>query len=205
MFLIGVARLEAKASQASLAFLWDHSIADRILFPAAAMLEVVVASQSALLGTFNTVRSQLREITIPVPLMLPASPAKQLEMAVMIDVRSGHFALQSGPRAAHLQGFVQQQHSVPLHHTAQQTDAEKLGMDLFDLHLKRSALASAFATIMQGRELQPDSYRVHPAVLDNCTQVSHSLQHLVNCLELQFSALQACWWIWHFPLGIFSS
>ena len=137
-------------STPSVAYLWDHQVSGRALFPGAAMLEMASASLHALrassdvpYGPKGTYRSPgpaaLVGVTIPAALVLspwqslsdsnrmkvPAgrrvSPPPAAVMAVL-NVRSGATSVQSGPGTIHMAAACQQaSHETSARHTHSST------------------------------------------------------------------------------------
>ena len=71
------AMFACKLLQPALAFLWEHQVMDRSLFPGAGYFEMALAAMRTLHGTANLHSAEdcLTHVTIPAPLVLPSTSA----------------------------------------------------------------------------------------------------------------------------------
>ena len=71
------AMFACKLVQPALAFLWEHQVMDRSLFPGAGYFEMALAATRTLHGTANLHSAEdcLTQVAIPAPLVLPSSSA----------------------------------------------------------------------------------------------------------------------------------
>lgn len=100
-----------------------------------------------------------------------------------MDVRTGTFAFKSGPASStNLRGELRQLKQISM---IGQGDALQSNILHNATNLKEDSLAlpSAYGVIGQKPSHQPESFFVHPAVLDNCTQVN--FKKLIPQLELE--------------------
>ena len=88
--------MEGRLAQPSLAYLWDHRIAGRVLLPAAAMLEMAAAGVNAAFGSFaGQSGPTLSGVGIPAPLPLPEATAAAPLLAVVLDARKATLSVES--------------------------------------------------------------------------------------------------------------
>lgn len=181
----GAALMEAALSQASLACLWDHRVAGRVLFPAAAMLEAAAAGMATMLPglhAMTAVGSALTGVSIPASLVLPgaAQGAGLLMLVVRLDARSGAISVESVSAASGTQVHMRAAVTCVQRSTA---PSAKPGMRHAQLacaqliadaaHPRNAAAPAAVAVanvVQDPRQQQGDQYLVHPAVIDNATQ-----------------------------------
>ena len=88
----------------SLAYLWDHQVSGRPLFPGAGFFELSCAAGRVLTGSENELLV-LRNATIPAPLVMP-SRGIATTLHVHIDCFNGGVNLQSENGGAHLRGSI---------------------------------------------------------------------------------------------------
>lgn len=165
--------MEANLSQPGLAFLWDHRVAGRELFPAAAMLELATAAVAAIAAAAPKERHPaLVGVSIPAPLSLPAATTKLPIITVRIG-RAGELAVESasgarqGPWQAHLRASIT---------AAPKASGEfKPGWLGGLLEAPVSVAACGFVAPRAG--CQPQEFLTDPARLDCCTQVTELQQH----------------------------
>ena len=134
------------------------------------MIEAATAAQTSLLGSSTTgLKAQLTGLSIPAPCPLPSNVFPQLAISAVVDVKTGAFSFVSETSRTHLQGQMRSfrvgQEAVTVVNTLSLTGALGLRMEPVD------AAPSAFAGVTQSVESQLQSCQIHPAVLDNCTQV----------------------------------
>ena len=88
--------MEGRLAQPSLAYLWDHRVADRVLLPAAAMLELAAAGVNAAFGSLaGQPGPAITEVGIPAPLPLPETTAAAPLLAVELDTRKATLSVES--------------------------------------------------------------------------------------------------------------
>jgi len=167
----GVVRVEGRLSQASLAYLWDHRIADRVILPAAAMLEMAAAAVNAAFGSSaGQPGPALTGVGIPAPLPLPTASTAALLLAVALDTRKATLSVESSSGrgwGTHLRS------SICLCYTGVGLGGlgvESKGLGLLGVAPVASA-PSGFGAVVHRKGLQSQEYILDPAVLDNCTQV----------------------------------
>ena len=167
-----------KLSEASVAFLWDHQVGGRALFPAAAMLEATAAAAVSMCGNdAGSAAAMLTHASIPVPLPLPTSPALASDMAVTVDLRTARLQLETESggydKRTHLRCLLTQASKsseiAPCSgpsggYTAILSSLQQLG--------EFAVQPSAFGSVMQRKVLQAEEFLTDPAVIDNGTQVS---------------------------------
>ena len=187
----GSAQMEVALSRAAFAYLWDHRVAGRALFPAAAMLEAASAAAAALLAGSRAAAGQLLGggtalalASIPAPLVLPHawSQAAASVLSLGVDTKSGALSVGSAtagrPRQVHLRAAA----TCSVHDAASSATlggslaAQRAIGQLVSGQVVRSMLdgtppAVAVASVAnQRRHEQGAQYRTHPAVIDSCTQ-----------------------------------
>jgi hypothetical protein len=102
----GVLVLQARLGSAACAYLWDHRVSGRALFPAAGFFELAAASVATLLGGARPAAAALAGAAIPAPLVLPkralvwagacaAAGAAAPELRCEVDAASGAVCIAS--------------------------------------------------------------------------------------------------------------
>lgn len=169
-------RMQGKLSQASLAFLWDHQVSGRALFPAAAMLEAGSAAVCAALGTSSQTHSaSLTSSAIPAALQLPPSASQPPEIAAVLDPGNASLSIESTSssrsRTVHLKCSVSfMVDSTPSAalirvHNGAQGSTISLGF------AATRQMPTAFGKVAQRKALQAQEFLADPAIIDNGTQV----------------------------------
>lgn len=101
--------------QPALAFLWEHQVRDRSLFPGAAYFELALAAVRTLHAGANPHAAEacLTQIAIPAPLVLPSSPATAgLVLTCSVDLTTQAISIASSSQAVHVQGHFSQAQSA---------------------------------------------------------------------------------------------
>lgn len=179
--LAGTVSMQGKLSQASLAFLWDHCVAGRALFPAAAMLEAASAAAGSGLGSqAETSSAALSSVTIPAAFQLPQLGVLPPAVSVTLEPASGllGFHSQGGNKAwtIHLRCSVAIVTEVgPAPSSGQNVRGRSHGVLsplLSPEKLSKPVTApAACGSVSQRKALQSQEYIFDPAVIDNGTQV----------------------------------
>ena len=96
------AMFACKLMQPALAFLWEHQVMDRSLFPGAGYFEMALAATRTLHGTANLHSAQdcLTQVAIPTPLVLPSSAAAASGFVLSCSVDLGTRAINIASAAA---------------------------------------------------------------------------------------------------------
>ena len=175
-YYAGVTRMEGTLSQASLAYLRDHQVGGRALFPAAAMLETASAAiVSAFGSSAGGYPSALVAVTIPAPLQLPS--ANPPSIAVALDPGTAALSVESAGSgkgcATHLRcrvGWMAESDNN------EDKPLASLGTRLarvLSLTGGRDLVhaPAAFGGVSQRQGRQAQEYICDPAILDNGTQV----------------------------------
>ena len=184
-------QLQAALEGPALAYLWDHTVQSRPLLPGAAMFEAAHAAAARLLvdasssSAVPAAASALSGVSIPAPVVLPAigSPATAVVvLTTAVEPATGRVAISSRASAAraaatHLAGRVAR---LPLATSATSNQQEHGSAPKrclsFIFHCcvagaSRLLPPSATACVQQSLRYQADQYHVHPAIIDNATQV----------------------------------
>lgn len=137
------------------------------------MIEAASAASLSLLGSSSlSPKAQLVGITIPAPYILPISSiAPSLSLSAVVSARSGGLSFRSGRRdSIPLQGQVS---CVRPELSLQKAGflSEVLLSGISQAEEMVTSIPTALGTVQAKSGHQPDSFIVHPAVLDNCTQV----------------------------------
>jgi hypothetical protein len=164
-------RVEGRLSQASLAYLWDHRIADRVILPAAAMLEMAAAAVNAAFGSSaGQPGPALTGVAIPAPLPLPTASTAAPLLAVALDPRKATLSVESTSGrgwGTYLRSSISFC-CAAVGPGGSSVEARGLGL----LGVTPIATApSGFGAVVHRKGLQSQEYILDPAVLDNCTQV----------------------------------
>ena len=163
----------------------------RALLPGAAMFEMAASAAATLLLSASAAASPaampaLLGVAIPTPLPLTASQAAgRILLSVTLDAAFGRMMVQSQPPAASPAAVAARTHltastgKITAHQSHPQSDSEVA-------RLSEQRQLPAYAALMPGTPKlegtavaaveqtvcgQEAQYIVHPAVLDNCTQV----------------------------------
>lgn len=186
-------RLQAALQAPAMAYLWDHKVQGQPLLPGAAMFEAAAAAGLLLLPSIQAAAAAgpvLAGVSIPAPCVLPAHgsrPAEGPALAVAVELVTGRLTLRSAS-AAHLAGaFV---HGTNTFHGATaDASRQQLALGLCSAVLAplltgrmhegaaSQPLPGAVAWVQERSRSQAGQYQLHPAVIDNATQVS-TAQHL---------------------------
>ena len=173
--------MEATLSHTALYYLWNHRVAGRALFPAAAMLEAAAAATAAMLSAATgalSAQAVLTDASIPAPLVLP-SAAEQTRTAVCLEVtvlaRSGTLEVASASRGrqVHLRAAATcmlVSDAAAVLAPSQQVLSAIISGALSTVHKRHSTAAVAVASMAQNVRQPGGQYLIHPAVIDNCTQ-----------------------------------
>ena len=173
--------MEAALSHAALSYLWDHRVAGRALFPAAAMLEAAAAAALAMLSASAgalSAQAALTGASIPAPLVLP-SAAQQASAAVSLLVtllaRSGSIEVASASRSrqGHLKAAAAcmlSASAAPSASCSQQALSAAIAAALNKVQETHTTTAVAVASVLQSQHQPVGQYLIHPAVIDCCTQ-----------------------------------
>ena len=187
----GVVHLQAAlTASSSLAYLWDHQVAGRALFPAAAMFEAAYAASAMLLDPGSATASgtvaslpALTSVSIPAPLVLGLGTLIVLHTSVD-DGSGGVWVRTGGGRqpAVHLAGRPARIHMAPGGMATAAEGVPELEGSLLARQLTGTLGAAgaapapaAIASLVHSQRQQGEQYKMHPAVIDNATQVSAAL------------------------------
>lgn len=182
------AQFQAHIQGAALSYLWDHIVQHRPLFPGAAMFEAAYAAGAQMLGgsTANGPLA-LANVSIPAPLVLSgldgSSPASSALLTTVVEPASGRVVLRSSTAAgmgvAHLAGaFARSLATAAAVHSQRWATVARqhaalpwlVGSGAF-MAADSQTQPGATATVQQSPRSQEGQYHVHPAVIDNATQV----------------------------------
>lgn len=99
-------RMQCHLLDDSLAYLWDHQVSDKVLFPGAGFFELATAAGRVILGASDE-NLTLVGASIPAPLVLPArrlAHTAAIALEVEINCASGALNVVSQQHAVHLRG-----------------------------------------------------------------------------------------------------
>lgn len=190
----GEARMEAALSQAALSYLWDHRVAGRALFPAAAMLEAAAAATLAMLsasGDANSAQAAVTGVSIPTPLVLPSTDQRTtagINLTVTVLAAAGSIEAASGSggqhssRQTHLKAgaarILSPEVAGSLHrpqHAVLAAVSQALLREAVPMLELPASAGVAIASVAQAARAPGGRYLIHPAVIDNCTQAGAAL------------------------------
>lgn len=188
----GAVHLQAVLGGSALAYLQDHRVGGRALFPGAAMFEAAHASAMLLLegGSASAAQPALAGLSIPAPLVLAPGDAHAMLHTTLDTAGSGALRVQSsgsgGRAAVHLAGTVARAQSAAelAGRAASVGSSSDYGMPspaLVQLVAAASpagslSLPSVVGCLEQSpRHAQGGSYHLHPALIDCTTQVTSAL------------------------------
>ena len=163
-----------------MAYLWDHVVAGRQLLPAAAMLESAAAAASTCLGSGAGLgQLALEAVAVPTPLVLPATLHKAAVLGIDIACTTGDVVVssQSGASsrlgAPHLTAWAALVSGAPAECQLAPSGVTKilLGQPLAPM----KPAPTAFGGIALPCRTQPNETDMHPAIIDNITQVGSAL------------------------------
>ena len=177
----GEARMEVALSQAALAYLWDHRVAGRALFPAAAMLEAAAAAVLSMLSASSGGLSAQAAVTgasIRAPLVLPSTVQQQqafISLAVSVLARYGSVEVASATttRQTHLKAAAAcmlPPDEPPPVGCRQRLLSAAIAEAFGSLKEEQKDGRTAVASVAQSWRQPSGQYLIHPAVVDNCTQ-----------------------------------
>ena len=95
--------MQAELSSPALAYLWDHQVSGKALFPGAAFFELAAAAAKTLLAADSAV---LTSVSIPAPLVLPAPQNAAPAVMCKLDAASGSIEVLSAQRSVHLRATL---------------------------------------------------------------------------------------------------
>ena len=180
-------QLQTLLSAPALAYLWDHRVAGRALFPGAAMLEAAMAAGHVLLDGAAAAQPALCGVSIPAPLVLPEGITPLL---LLTTIDAGHVRVMSAPSAdikgqTHLTGHVDQlaaaaPAAADVCSPQRTTCAALLGGQHAPAQYPPAACASLEHSVSNQQAAQ---YHVHPALTDCTTQVSSALNTSSNSVS----------------------
>lgn len=191
----GIVTMQSSLSRASLAFLNDHKIQGKTLFPAAAMLEMLLSSAMATQQEQPAAQQVLHGISISAPLIVPTATSSAIISCSLAYATGGLEMIsitKSGREVPHLAGQAGLSSAV----CGKSRAAGSLQQRMFDAFLKEAAavlravvpkLVShaagsppmstgqlAAAAVLSGS--QTGGFLMHPAVLDSMTHTAAVLQ-----------------------------
>ena len=175
----GLMRMQGKLSQASLAFLWDHQVSGKALFPAAAMLETASAAVYTALGSsFKANSTALTCVAIPAALQLLPSNSQPPEIAAILDPGNAALSIESmgstKSRTVHLKCSVASAmdcfNASSLGPLKESTGASGRSLSF----VRTQHLPAAFGEVTKRNVLQIQEFIADPAIIDNGTQVRSS-------------------------------
>lgn len=153
-----------------LAFLWDHMVSGRPLFPGAGFFEVAAAAAS-LLNNSSVENAALADVAIPAPMVLPELDGSRKGSALLlVAVSGGAVTVQSGPPGTptvHLTAGISQYYNVAAALSRSQHSAT-LAAILAQGPIE--AKAAAYAVLPSSTHSE-SGYLISPAVLDSCLQL----------------------------------
>jgi 3-oxoacyl-(acyl-carrier-protein) synthase len=170
----GAALMQCSLASAPLAYLWDHRVSGKVLFPGAAFFELAAAA-AKLLSTAQGGSLALSGLAVPEPLALPDRGLHQLTaiaLEVSVDCASGAISIASGPRSAHLKGSVAALAAAsPLPGSSGAAKSPAWRTALLTLrHGENTAAAARVGDICNAAQAARDVF-LSPAVLDCCLQL----------------------------------
>ena len=189
-------RLQAALQVPAMAYLWDHKVQGQPLLPGAAMFEAAAAAGLLLLPPSEAAAASgpvLADVSIPAPCVLPthgSRPAAGPVLTTTVELATGRLALRSAS-AAHLAGAFAHGTNA-LHGATAGAGRQQLAHGLCSavvasllpgwMHEEAASqtLPSAVAWVQERGRSQAGQCQLHPAVIDNATQVS-TAQHLRKC------------------------
>ena len=95
--------MQAELSSPALAYLWDHQVSGKALFPGAAFFELAAAAAKTLLAADS---AALAGVSIPAPLVLPAPQKAAPAVICKLDAASGSVEVLSAQRSVHLRATL---------------------------------------------------------------------------------------------------
>ena len=180
-------QLLAPLAAPALAYLQDHRVVGRPLFPGAAMLEAGLAAAHLLLdGGSASTQPALCAASIAAPLVLPESSSRSA-LLLVTTIEAGNVRVSSTSAAdskgkVHLAGRLEQLAAAALPHKAAPAPADDEPSNqrtLREVVLARQRMHyPPAATAMlehRVRDQQAGQYHVHPALIDCATQVGGAL------------------------------
>ena len=175
----GQATFSAPLSSAGAAYLWDHQVSGKPLFPGAGSFEIALSSLTALKSSGKATCSVLGA-SIPAPLVLPPTSSNKTSGAaiLLVSVSSALARLEVasiGPNArptTHLAAGIGA--AVFLEESQRMNPAVKLLKSMALSSMKPTNVASgskaACATVIAPLH-DASAYLISPSVLDNCLQL----------------------------------
>jgi acyl transferase domain-containing protein len=167
---------EARLGAPQLAYLWEHQVAGRAIFPAAGYLELALASLYTALGDQATGAplAGITGATIPAPLVLPGAGelAGVPLLACHVGRASGAVAIRSAARGR--RSAVHFAARVALLAEGEAAESDRQALLALELLAAAGAAAPAAAAQAVGLLQQPASTSgsfLHPASLDCCLQL----------------------------------
>ncbi|KAL4451846.1 hypothetical protein ABPG75_007508, partial [Micractinium tetrahymenae] len=169
--------IQAELTAPDLAYLWDHQVSGKALFPGAGFFELASAAAAMLLPAVDS--SALTGVTIPAPLVLPAltsgQKAQQPSTAVVckLDASNGAVEISSpAQRSMHLRASlaaVSSRSSAgrPSSTPATSACAAALGLVLHPSK-KQPAQEAAYLAAVDDSAQHAKDVSLSPAVLDAC-------------------------------------
>ena len=191
----GLVIMQSSLSRTSLAFLNDHKIQGKTLFPAAAMLEMLLCSAMTAHQEQPAAQQVLGDITISAPLVIPTA-ASSVIISCSLTYATGRLEMksvtESGREVPHLAGQAGLSTAI----RSKSRAAGSLQQRMFDAFLKEAAgvlgaivpklvshaagsLPNSTGQLAADIPLsgsQPGGYVMHPAVLDSMTHTAAVLQ-----------------------------
>lgn len=165
----------SKVVQESCAYIWDHQVAGKALFPGAGFMELAFAAVNVLRLTSgdSTYVVTLTAASIPAPLILE-SGANDPELKVSIDVYTGALSIHTHG-AAHLRGFISTLSNAVEPLCLLRTNEQDYGAKTGVLHHicsvpPRSERHTSVGAVSKRIGDARDAY-FSPAALDNCLQL----------------------------------
>ena len=157
-------------AHADLAFLWDHVVSGRPLFPGAGFFEVAAAAAS-LLNSSSATNAALADVAIPAPMLLPELDSSRKGGAILLlAVSGGALTVQSGSPGmptVHLTAAVSQYYTVAVNNS-QSRPSQSLAAILAQRPTEATAASSA---VLPSSIFTESGYLISPAVLDSCLQL----------------------------------
>ena len=166
----------APLASPALAYLWDHRVSGKPLFPGAAFFELAAAAAKTLLGPAGD-GAALAGVAIPAPLVLPAlgSPAQQQAAPALVcrlEAATGAVEVTSAQRATHLRASLAAVAAMPepsgSGSTGGRVAAARTALQLRLQHAQHAAAEPAAVAAVDAAADAASDVFLSPAVLDCC-------------------------------------
>lgn len=167
------ATFSAPLSSANAAFLWDHQVSGKPLFPGAGYFEIALSSLNTLKSSDKSVCCVVGAF-IPAPLVLPSPANTRVAGSVLlISVSSALARLEIASMGSNAKPTTHLAAGIGATVALEEVSAATPGSRVLQGVLQRTRLASsgaACATVMAPLH-DASAYSISPSVLDNCLQL----------------------------------